>query len=87
MSAPRQYGVIVALLAANAVGDFAIRAKQDAHDALELKHREAGRALDARHDALRSELRTNSAAQRSLLAEKEARLELNRRESVYDKGP
>lgn len=86
MSAPRQYAAIVALLAANDVADDATRAKQDAHDALELKHREAGRALGAKRDALQAELRANAAARRALYAEKAARIAENQREPIYRTG-
>ena len=81
-AAPRQYEIIVALLAANDVKDDAIRAKLDAHDILEMKHREAGRALDAKRDSLHTELRANAADKRALEAEKVARCAQNDRESM-----
>ena len=51
---PRQYEAIVALLAANDLTNSAIRDKQDAHELVTMKHREAGRILAAKDDALRA---------------------------------
>ena len=109
--APRQYEAIVALLAANDVTNSAIRDKQDAnelvtmnhreagrildakddalraaHELVTMKHREVGRILDAKDDALRLELHENAAKTRALRAEKETRLLVNNRESVYRTG-
>ena len=84
--APRQYEAIVALLAANDVTNSAIRDKQDAHELVTMKHREVGRILDAKDDALRLELHENAAKTRALRADKETRLLMNNRESVYRTG-
>ena len=83
---PRQYEAIVALLAANDLTNSAIRDKQDAHELVTMKHREAGRILGAKDDALRFELHENAAKTRALRAEKEARCAVNNREPMYRTG-